>query len=138
MRQPRCVHLGVTIENIDFQCRYIRIKIDLQTSGFAREGKHRQRDRVAGLEIDALSSRKLGGSLHSAFSRCKELWAILLFPGHFSVRCTDSAVDPRCHSGRSDRRNSLFYHSEMVETPGANCLVRRRDTMLLFAFGLLR
>lgn len=93
---------------------------------------------MAELEVDALPSYQLGGDLYGDLQRCKELREIFLFPRHISVRRTDLTADSRGHSGRRHDGDSLLRHPKVVETPRADCLVRRSDAMLLLAFRLLR
>lgn len=93
---------------------------------------------MAGLEANAMPSWQLGGGLHGTLPRCKKLRKILLLPGHFSVHCADLATGSRGYSGRLDERDLVLHHSEMVETPGANRLVRRRNPVLFLTFRLLR
>lgn len=93
---------------------------------------------MAGLEASVMPSWQLGGGLHGTLPRCKKLRKILLFPGHFPVHCADLATDSRDYSGRLDERDLVLHHSELVETPGADRLVRRRNPVLLLTFCLFR
>lgn len=124
--------LSITIENA---FSWYKVKwSNLQTSGFARERQHWWRYRVARLEVDALPSCQLGSDLHGALSRCKKLREIFLFSCHFSIRCPHLTADSCGYSGWRGERDPLLRYPEMVETFGADRLVRRSNAMFLFAF----
>lgn len=93
---------------------------------------------MAVLEVDALPSCQLDGGLHGTLSRCKKLWEIFLFPGHFSIHRANLTADSRGYSGRRDERDPLLHYPEMVEAFGTDRLVRRGNAMFLLAFRMLR